>query len=337
MDSSESIRFDEYMEGGIPPHLLQGLGYSEAGRLEVDENSSDDAEGSCDEDNVHTLTGEAQMDIDSVKSSLKMSMAQTAQSQARSAAATQAFQSRRSRSGRIAQKRIIKGNIIYERTETGEVVASIIKGGDEIPSPSPSVVQATPKHRPRKQMQNQVELELPWNCPITEDNIDFVLDESIRETNSMRQHLMTLKDDLRRMGGGPHVTAQLKPVHMKRREEIAKQVTRVFLDYLDACDKICDVNRAFTNEACSPLEAVPTPEISASLPSVETSLPKKLTKNMRQGAKRQPHAVSPTGLEEPPAVTPSSDDLFMSCEPGSDDEMGNRMARSQKRKKTSNR
>lgn len=58
MDSSESIRFDEYMEGGIPPHLLQGLGYSEAGRLEVDEDSSDEAERSCDEDNIHTLTGE---------------------------------------------------------------------------------------------------------------------------------------------------------------------------------------------------------------------------------------------------------------------------------------
>lgn len=57
MDSSESIHFDEYMEGGIPPHLLQGLGYSEAGRLEVDEDSSDEAEGSSGEDNIHTLTG----------------------------------------------------------------------------------------------------------------------------------------------------------------------------------------------------------------------------------------------------------------------------------------
>lgn len=277
------------------------------------------------------------MDSDSVKSSLKMNTIQTLQSPVKSAATTQAFQSRRSRSGRIAQKRIIKGNIIYERTETGEVVASIIKSGDDIPSPSPSVVQPTPKHRPRKTTQNQVELELPLNCPINEDNIDLVLDESIRETNSMRQHLMTLKDDLRRMGGGPHVTAQLKPVHMKRREEIAKQVTCVFLDYLEACDKICDVNRAFTNEACSPLEAIPTPEISASLPSEETSLSKKVTKNMRQGAKRQQHnAVSSTGYGEPPPA-PSSDDLFMSCEPGSDDEMGNRMARSQKRKKNSNR
>lgn len=282
--------------------------------------------------------------MESVKSSVKMNTVQAAQPTVKSTPTTQVYQSRRSRSGRIAQKRIIKGNIVYERTETGEVVASIIKGGDDIPTPSPSVVQPTPKHRSRKQIPSQAELELPWNSPINEDNVDLVLDESIRETNLMRQHLMTLKDDLRRMGGGPQVTAQLKPVHMKRREEIAKQVTSVFLDYLDACDKICDVNRAFTNEASSPLESVPpTPEvISPRLPSVETSMPKKTTKNLKQGAKRQQNAAPPhAGFEEPPppaaAVAPSSDDLFMSCEPGSDDETGNRMACSQKRKKNSNR
>lgn len=48
MTSNESIHFDEYMEGGIPPSLLKGLGYGEE-RLGRDEGSPDEIEGSCDE------------------------------------------------------------------------------------------------------------------------------------------------------------------------------------------------------------------------------------------------------------------------------------------------
>lgn len=48
MASNESIHFDEYMEGGIPPSLLKGLGYGEE-RLGRDEGSPDEIEGSCDE------------------------------------------------------------------------------------------------------------------------------------------------------------------------------------------------------------------------------------------------------------------------------------------------
>lgn len=40
----EAIKFDEYMEGGIPDSLLKGLGFSESGQPDANEGSDPEGE-----------------------------------------------------------------------------------------------------------------------------------------------------------------------------------------------------------------------------------------------------------------------------------------------------
>lgn len=240
------------------------------------------------------------------------------------------LQLKKHRAGRIAQQTIIKGNIIYKRTESGGMVASLIK-----PDDSPAAIEAsstsqnTPKQRSRKIVPSApFELELPYNCPINESNVGSILDESIFATQGVRRKLLTLKDDLRRQGGGPHVTTQLKPVHMKKRDEIAKQLTILYIDYQEALNKICNIMESLSEVHIPP----PPPPSSLYAQSVIIEQPSVVRKHFVESSSSdppkskqpRPHVKSRKKGAREPRSAGASDDLWMSCEPGSDDELHHR-------------
>jgi len=71
-----------------------------------------------------------------------------------------------------------------------------------------------------------------YECPINEENIESVLDESIAVTAAMRTQLAALKEDLKRLGGGSNMSTNLKPVHIQRRLEVASHLAVAFLQYV---------------------------------------------------------------------------------------------------------
>jgi hypothetical protein len=167
---------------------------------------------------------------------------------------------------------------MYERTETGEVIASVIKNG--VPKPNPlgggggvsmavsaaaSAAMAIQRGRPpavepqRPHVASYVaECTLPPDCPITEDNVESVLDRSIAATQTMRRTLTNLKDDLRRMGGGPTVTPALRPIHMQHRVDVACKLANAFVEYRDLIARIsnekCVAKKVANNENALPVK-----------------------------------------------------------------------------------
>lgn len=138
--------------------------------------------------------------------------------------------------GDAASKTIVKGNIMYKRTETGEVIASVIKNGPKLAT---TVSAAAPANRGRPPSDSSTtaslcvagEPSLPTDCPVNETNVEHILEESITATQSMRRTLVSLKDDLRRMGGGAVMSPSLKPIHIQHRINIAYKLARAFADY----------------------------------------------------------------------------------------------------------
>lgn len=233
-----------------------------------------------------------------------------------------------------SSKAIIRGNIMYERTETGEVIASLVKNGGEGMKPSPSGGSGIGSKYTKNAQGAPVLNELPSNCPIDENNVEDILDRSIEETNAMRMMLANLKDDLRRMGGGPSMMPQLKPVHVKKRIEIADKLLKVYCDYQTNINSISEMGH-------NPLSHV--------FPGNWTPTEQHTQKSHR-GARRgrgrgsaggrepaggrespdykvcssavlEPSVPLPVAKAAPVATAGAvSNDLWMSCEPGSDDE-----------------
>lgn len=160
---------------------------------------------------------------------------------------------------------------MYERTETGEVIASVIKNGVPKPnslggggvsaaaSAATAAAVAVPRGRPsavEPQRSYVAECTLPPDCPINEANVESVLDRSIAATQAMRRTLTNLKDDLRRMGGGPTVTPALRPIHMQHRVDVACKLANAFVDYRDLIARISNENHA-ANKVANNENAVP--------------------------------------------------------------------------------
>lgn len=232
-----------------------------------------------------------------------------------------------SQSGATRSKAIIRGNIMYERTETGEVVASLVKNGAD--GMKPSGGSSTGSKYSRNAQVAPVLNELPSNCPIDENNVEDILDRSIEETNAMRMMLANLKDDLRRMGGGPNMTPQLKPVHVKKRIEIADKLLKVYCDYQTNINSISEMGH---NPLSHVFPGNWTPTEQHTQPSSRGSRRGRGGGRGAAGGRESPaYKVGPCAVLEssvPPVVKTEpgatagavSNDLWMSCEPGSDDE-----------------
>jgi len=138
------------------------------------------------------------------------------------------------KTGDAALKTVVKGNIMYKRTESGEVIASVIRNG---PRSTVSAAASANQGRPSPESRATASLcvagetNLPTDCPVNEANVERILDESITATQSMRRTLVSLKDDLRRMGGGAVMSPTLKPIHLQHRINIAYKLSCAFADY----------------------------------------------------------------------------------------------------------
>jgi len=155
-----------------------------------------------------------------------------------------------SKTGDMALKTIIKGNIMYKRTESGEVIASVIKNGPQSVASISAAASAgragRPPSDPRVTASLSVtgETSLPADCPLSEDNVEHILDESLSATVSVRRTLVSLKDDLRRMGGGAVMSPALKPIHLQHRINIAYKLARAFADYRSTISAISSAKSA---------------------------------------------------------------------------------------------
>ena len=266
------------------------------------------------------------------------------------------------KTGDQASKTIIKGNIVYKRTATGEVIASVIKNG---PKPTGSVSVAASPGRGRPPIESRTtaslfvagETSVPADCPVNEKNVERVLDESITATQSMRRTLVSLKDDLRRMGGGPAMSATLKPIHLQHRINIAYKLACAFAEYRSTIGAISSARSASSTvtsspavtcsptlksadvrpraTSISPVTAVPPVTAGTCLPPVPVSIFRSvpvtgLSQLSTAVTTTQPRETHPQQKTARPAVAKTavkqtstevmnvvSDDLWMSCEPDS--------------------
>ena len=230
--------------------------------------------------------------------------------------------------GDLASKTVVKGNIVYRRTETGEVVASVIRNGRQSTGSVP-VSRGRQPSDPRvstTSLGTADEAGLPAECPVNENNVEHILDESITATQSMRRTLMSLKDDLRRMGGGPVMTPALKPIHLQHRVNIAYKLARAFADYRRSIGAIRGGGRSCTSAVTSPppvacsQAVIPTVVSQASVPvtcsSAERSVAVIRTSSARPKVTKSTADTRTAVVRQTSTIQTDvvSDDLVMLCE-----------------------
>lgn len=196
---------------------------------------------------------------------------------------------------------------MYQRTETGEVIASVIKNG-------PQSVPTSAGRRGGRPHSAAASLSVPGenDLNVNEDNVERILDESITATVAVRRTLVSLKDDLRRMGGGPAMSASLKPIHLQHRINIAYKLARAFTDYRRTMNGIIS-----TKSDTDPLTFQTARPVTASLDSApqaacssQYSVPAAMTSQQETAASSTAEA---TELKQT-LKDVVSDDLCMSCE-----------------------
>jgi hypothetical protein len=158
----------------------------------------------------------------------------------------------------VGSRIVTKGNIMYERLPTGEVIASLVKKPptSDVPlqpssasgSPAATTTAALARPAPYRYMSPYSRAtqplisgldQCPAGYPINDTNVVDVLEESIRATQSMRVMLMSLRDDLRRVGGAGGAT--MTPEQARRRRDIASKLMLVYGTYKRSIDDIENV------------------------------------------------------------------------------------------------
>ena len=253
------------------------------------------------------------------------------------------------KAGDAALKTVVKGNIMYKRTESGEVIASVIRNGPRVTASAPAAAnrgRPSPESRATASLCVAGEASLPMDCPVNESNVERILDESITATQSMRRTLASLKDDLRRMGGGAVMSPTLKPIHLQHRINIAYKLSRAFADYRHTINAVsCDRSPSSTVSAISgdktasstipsshapPCSRTKTPPVvppltvSAVISTPVTSTSQHATTVVTSSQENIPRPTSDTVLKQTSTsamkltstdmVHVISDDLLMSCE-----------------------
>lgn len=249
----------------------------------------------------------------------KSAGAPTALSSIRQTHSTNNVQFSSSKTGEAISKTVVKGNIIYKRTETGEVIASVIKNGPKL-TPTASAAASTNRGRPSSESRTLCivgETNLPTDCPVNEANVEHILDKSIAATQSMRRTLVSLKDDLRRMGGGAVMSPSLKPIHLQHRINIAYKLARAFGDYRSTMSAISS-DRSSEPAMCSQTGTalhVSSPTVCVSSVPV-TCLSQHSTQVVTTSSQHIARCTAGTVLTQSCKVVTSvvSDDLLMSCE-----------------------
>lgn len=201
------------------------------------------------------------------------------------------------------------------------------------------------------------------SCPINERNVENILDRTLLVTESLQQLLNSYKDELKRVGGGQSLSGTMKVAGIKKRIEIAKKMTKAYVNYQQAIDDIAELGRSeeeldeedydeeeyyddgFGKERFDELEAdsdaAPVKSHRAvaderkaqkkSEPPRNYPAPSRFSefddsdRSWREemvAAKENKYWYGKDGYsgEELSYGTNVSDDLWMSCEPGSDDE-----------------
>lgn len=135
-----------------------------------------------------------------------------------------------------------RGNIVYERMPSGEVIASLIR--------KPETVQPRKEHQGNvggnasnrhTQVLFQGSQPAPLaalsleHCPFNEYNIGEVLEKSIKATGSMRMLLTSLKDDLQRIGGRPTMVSEEQ---VRKRQEVADKLAKAYVTYRHSVEDI---------------------------------------------------------------------------------------------------
>lgn len=160
-----------------------------------------------------------------------------------------------------APKTVTKGNIVYERMPTGEVIASLVrKPASDSPTTTtrpnqrhPTVIESTTGRQSSSYVPNVARATAttvratvaaaaaapsPINlddCPINEHNVSDVLERSMRATQSMRMLLTSLRDDLRRIGAG---SAMITEEQIRKRTEVAEKLTKAYATYKRSIEDI---------------------------------------------------------------------------------------------------
>lgn len=137
----------------------------------------------------------------------------------------------------------MKGNIVYERMPTGEVVASLVRNpsthdparlhqGTIGSSSSNRTLAPSFQGAPQSTGFAAVHLD---DCPINEYNVGEVLEKSIKAMQSMRMLLTSLRDDLRRIGAG---NAMATEEQVRKRQEVADKLTKAYMTYKRSIEDI---------------------------------------------------------------------------------------------------
>lgn len=140
---------------------------------------------------------------------------------------------------------VMKGNIVYERMPTGEVVASLVRTPPTddssarlhqgtISSSSSSSNRMLPSSFQGAQSTGFAAVHLD-DCPINEYNVGEVLEKSIKAMQSMRMLLTSLRDDLRRIGAG---NAMVTDEQVRKRQEVADKLTKAYMTYKRSIEDI---------------------------------------------------------------------------------------------------
>ena len=142
----------------------------------------------------------------------------------------------------VTPRTVTKGNIVYERMPTGEVIASLIKKpeGSVNKPQAPAVIDPSPRrtvstYKPPNQpttMMSPVNMD---DCPINEFNVGDVLERSIKATQSMRMLLTSLRDDLRRVGAG---AAMVTDEQLRKRQEVAEKLAKAYAAYKQSIEDV---------------------------------------------------------------------------------------------------
>ena len=82
------------------------------------------------------------------------------------------------------------------------------------------------------------------SCPINERNVENILDRTLLVTESLQQLLNSYKDELKRVGGGQSLSGTMKVTGIKKRIEIAKKMTKAYINYQQAIDNIAELGRS---------------------------------------------------------------------------------------------
>lgn len=129
---------------------------------------------------------------------------------------------------------ITKGNIIYEHSPTGIVVARLVRKPASPSGGAHSRKQPTPPPPPTVALPSPTTSNSD-DFPINESNVEDVLEEMFDATQSMRKQLSSMRDDLRRVGAA---ISMVTKEQVEKRQEVSRRLTKAYCSYKQTMEHI---------------------------------------------------------------------------------------------------